>query len=310
VSRLILAIASVLLVFAPAARADDVSVTLPVGVLTNAPTLTIGVSPAGTPMQCRLSGDAFARCTSPWTPALPAAAEDRAYTYDVLVGGFLFGGSFTLDRTAPQIEFTAGPADGAAQRERTATYAFTSTDAHPGQVECDWDGVATPCAGGVTVNGLADGDHALTVRATDALGNGAAATRHLTVVQPIAIVDPGPTPTATPTPQGGVLSASAAKPSAHLTSTRTRGWTRLRTLTLRDVAKGTAIKATCKSKGSGCPKRALRVTATKDGAVSLAGLTGRKLRPGAVITITLSRQGDPTQTIRIMIRSLRAPQIG
>jgi hypothetical protein len=308
VSRLILAIASVLLVFAPAARADF---SVSSDVLTRDPVVTITAGAADV-VECRLVPGDFMPCASPWRPAV---GDDGYYSYEVrnqALPGVTLGRSFTLDRTAPQIEFTAGPADGAAQRERTATYAFTSTDAHPGQVECDWDGVATPCAGGVTVNGLADGDHALTVRATDALGNGAAATRRLTVVQPIAIVDPGPTPTptATPTPQGGVLSASAAKPSAHLTSTRTRGWTRLRTLTLRDVAKGTAIKATCKSKGSGCPKRALRVTATKDGAVSLAGLTGRKLRPGAVITITLSRQGDPTQTIRILIRSLRAPQIG
>ena len=152
------------------------------------------------------------------------------------------------------------------------TYAVTSSDVHPGSLDCAWDGAATPC--GSAIDGVADGDHVLTVHAVDAAGNEATATRTLTVAQPqVTHVDARPD-----SPEGGVLSTTASSPSVRLNSTHTRRWTRLHSLTVRDVAAGTALKATCK--GKGCPRRALRMTASKDGAVSLAGLTGRKLVPG------------------------------
>ncbi len=303
-SRLILAVASVLLVFAPPARADGVTVALPVGVLTSDPAIAIQVQPAGTAMQCRLTGDAFAPCGSPWKPTVGA---DGVYTYDVLVSGYTFGGSFTLDRTPPLLAFTDGPADGSSQLSRDATFKFVSSDAHADRIECTESDYVIPCTDTFALPLLPFGAHTVTVRAYDKAGNVSEITRSFTVVRPTLIVDPGPK--ATPAPQGGVLSASASKPSASLTAKRTRGWTRLNSLTVRDVLAGTAIKATCKGKGGGCPKRALRVTATKDGAVALTGLTGRRLRPGTVIAITLTRRGAPAQTIRILIRSLSAPRI-
>jgi hypothetical protein len=68
------------------------------------------------------------------------------------------------------------------------------------------------------------------------------------------------------------------------------------------------VKATCN--GSGCPKRALRMTATKAGSVSLNGLAGRRLAPGTEIKITLPAKGKVTRTFTIRIRAARAPRIG
>jgi hypothetical protein len=245
--------------------------------LTNDPVVTF--AGAG-PFECRLGDAPFEPCASPWQPKL---AADGSYTFDVRDPNGIVGGPFTVDRTPPAIAFTAGPSD----------YSFTATDAHPGTLECTVDGAAAPCAGTVT------GDHTLAARAVDAAGNVATETRTLTLAQPqVTHVDPKP--------EGGVLSTSASSPSAKLSSTHNRRWTRLHSLTLRDVEVGTAIKATCK--GTGCPKRALRMTATKS-SVSLAGLTGRKLKPGTVIKITLSAHGKLTRTFTIKIRATRAPLV-
>lgn len=271
--RLVIA-AFLLLVFPAAARAQSVSWSP----LTNDPVVTFG---GAGPFECRLGDAPFASCTSPWRPDVGA---DGRYTFEVKGPQLTTGGPFTLDRTAPAITFAAGPAD----------YSFAATDAHPDTLECTLDGVAAPCSGT-----LAPGDHTVAAHAVDALGNESTVTRTVTVATPqVTHVDAKP--------DGGVLSTTASSPSAKLTSTHTRRWTRLRSLTLRDVAIGTAIKATCK--GKGCPKRALRLTATKT-SVSLGGLTGRTLTPGTVIKITLSAKGKVTRTFTIKIRATRAPQI-
>jgi hypothetical protein len=282
--RLVIA-ALLLLAFPAAARAQSVSWSP----LTNDPVVTF--DGAG-PFECRLADAPFAPCTSPWRPDVGA---DGRYTFEVKGPQLTTGGPFTLDRTPPAIAFTAEPA----QSGRSVTYAITSTDAHPGSTDCKWDGAATPC--GTAIDNVADGDHTLAVHAADQLGNETTVTRTVTVATPqVTHVD------SKPKDEGGVLSTTASSPTLELSASHTRRYTRLRSLTLREVEAGTAVKATCK--GKGCPKRALRVTATK-GTVSLAGLTGRKLAPGTVIKITLSARGKVTRTFTIKIRATRAPQV-
>jgi hypothetical protein len=271
--RLVIAAVSLLLALPAAAQAQSVTWSP----LTNDPVVTF--DGAG-PFECRLADAPFAPCTSPWRPDVGA---DGRYTFEVRTPQLTTGGPFTLDRTPPAIAFTPG----------ATNYSFTATDVHPDTLECTVDGAPAPCSGTVT----APGDHTLTAHAVDALGNEATATRTLTVASVTHIDEK---------PEGGVLSTTASSPSATLRSTHTRRWTRLHSLTLRDVEIGTAIKATCK--GTGCPKRALRLTATKT-SVSLAGLTGRKLKPGTVIKITLIAHGKLTRTFTIKIRATRAPQV-
>jgi hypothetical protein len=273
---LVIVVASVLLAFPAAARAQSGVSWSP---LTNDPVVMFTSN--GT-VECSNDGVTYAACTSPWRPTVGADGKYAFYLRDSAVP---FSGTFTLDRTPPAIAFTAGPAD----------YSFAATDAHPGTLECTVDGAAAPCSGTVAVPGA----HPLAARPVDAAGNASTDTRTLTLAQPqVTHVDAKP--------EGGVLSTTASSPSAKLTSTHTRRWTRLRSLTLRDVEIGTAIKAACN--GKGCPKRALRLTATKT-SVSLAGLTGRKLAPGTVIKITLSAKGKVTRTFTITIRATRAPQV-
>jgi hypothetical protein len=283
--RLVIAAVSLLLAFPAAARAE---LRVEWSPLTNHPLVTFTSSDS---VECSQDDVTYTPCTSPWKPVVDA---DGKYPIFVRSGAASAAGSFTLDRTAPAIVFTAEPA----QSGRSVTYAFTVDEPHPGSTDCAWDSVATPC--GATLDNVADGRHTLTVHAVDAVGNETTATRTLDIAQPqVTHVDPKP--------GGGVLSTTASSPSVRLSSTHNRRWTRLRSLTVRDVEAGTAVKATCK--GDGCPKRALRVTAKK-GTVSLAGLTGRKLTPGTVIKVTLSAKGKLTKTFTIRIRATRAPQIG
>jgi hypothetical protein len=283
--RLVIAVFTLLLALPAAARAE---MRVEWQRWTNDPVVTFT---SDDPVECSQDDVAYAPCTSPWRPVV---SDERKYSIFVRSAGVTTSGTFTLDRTAPQIVFTGEPA----QSGRSVTYAFTVNEAHPdGEPACTWDGAATPC--GSAIDNVADGSHTLAVRVVDVAGNATTASRTVIVATPqVTHVDAKP--------EGGVLSTTASSPSAKLSSTHTRRWTRLRSLTLRDVEIGTVVKATCK--GTGCPKRALRLTAAKS-TVSLAGLTGRKLSPGTVIRITLTAHGKLTRTFTIKIRATRAPQI-
>jgi hypothetical protein len=276
--RPILAAVAALLVFAAPASALTVKWTA----LTNDPVLELT---GETQYECRVDDQPFAACTSPWRPAV----GDGRHSFDVRSGMLWQTGAFTVDRTGPVIAFTAEPA----QTGRSVAYALTVSDGTP---ECTWDGAPVAC--GETLDGVADGAHVLVVRAADALGNATEVTRTVVVATPqVTHVDPKPAET----PQGGVLSTSATSPSVRVvTAKRTRAWTQLKSVVVRDAPKGTAIKATCK--GKGCP-RALR---TAGGRVT--GLSGRHLRPGTVITLRLT--GAVKRTFTIRIRATRAPAVG
>jgi hypothetical protein len=95
-----------------------------------------------------------------------------------------------VDLTPPPAPEVSGGPDG-----------FTLTSAESGvALECSLDGGAfTACASGVSYPGLADGEHVLVVRATDAAGNASTTERRFTVTRTPAAT-PEPAPTATPTP--------------------------------------------------------------------------------------------------------------
>ena len=88
--------------------------------------------------------------------------------------------AWTVDTTSPVAAFTGGPA----AVTGTGTAHITLSADEPGAgFECSLDGAAwAACTSPVDLTGLADGQHALRVRATDAAGNtGAVATRAWTV---------------------------------------------------------------------------------------------------------------------------------
>jgi hypothetical protein len=253
-------------------------------------------------------------CTSPWTPPLTV---DGDYTIEVASALLNYGQvrHFAVDRTAPAITIT-GPDDNATQVSPAVVYKVTATDPAGGTVtslSCTWDSAPAACPDGATPVTLSAGTHELAVTATDGVGNVSKLSRHITIASPQVIVDPGPAPAPAADPnavgsQGGVLSAGATHASASVAvKKRTRGWTQLKSLTLRNVPGGTTIKVACK--GTGCPPKATRQVASKGGTVKITGIAGRRLHPGAVITLTLSAPSTKPQTIRIVVRSTRLPQV-
>lgn len=123
-------------------------------------------------------------CTSPFTA--PNGTADGTYELSVRAWRSGFGaGTVTrrviLDRTAPAVAVTAGPADGTSLTDDAVTFAFTT---EPGAtLECSTGapGAAPdyrPCSSPLVVPLSSEGAHVVAVRAIDAAGNvGDAVTR-------------------------------------------------------------------------------------------------------------------------------------
>jgi len=143
--------------------------------------------------QCRVDGDPFASCTSPFTtPALndgPHGFHIQASDRVAPALGTDFGNtidrSFEVDTTGPVATFLdSGPADGATIDTTSASYGFSATDEHPPNVfQCKVDsGAFAACSSPFTASGLSEGAHTISVRATDSVGNvGAAVSRSVRV---------------------------------------------------------------------------------------------------------------------------------
>jgi hypothetical protein len=87
-----------------------------------------------------------------------------------------------IDKTAPSIDVTGGPADNATISASTATYEYTTTDVNgPVTTSCQWDtGAVETCNGSTSASGLSPGAHTVTITAVDAAGNSASLVRHVT----------------------------------------------------------------------------------------------------------------------------------
>ena len=92
--------------------------------------------------------------------------------------------TLTVDRQPPAVTIDSGPSG--ETTETSPAFAFSSNDAQAAY-ECSVDGAAFgPCsgAGSHTASGLGFGAHTFSVRASDAVGNAAVASRSFTVVNP------------------------------------------------------------------------------------------------------------------------------
>jgi hypothetical protein len=85
----------------------------------------------------------------------------------------------------------------------------------------------------------------------------------------------------------------------------TRRWTKFTALTVSRVLAGGTVKASCR--GRGCPRKAMHVTGRRT--VSLKRFVGRRLRPGAMITIAVSVPGIETKRFTLTVRAGRSPRL-
>lgn len=122
--------------------------------------------------RCALD-DVESTCVSPHTSA-PLA--DGPHTFSVRSTDHLghasdwASKSFTVDTTPPVTTIGGGPPEGSATQSRAATFQLTAPDA--ASFACRLDGTVRACgAGPLTLAGLPDGTHTLSVQGTDAVGN-------------------------------------------------------------------------------------------------------------------------------------------
>ncbi|MDQ3981816.1 MAG: hypothetical protein M3271_03940, partial [Actinomycetota bacterium] len=126
----------------------------------------------GSTFECSLDGAAFASCSSPQSYT---GLADGGHTFEVRatdVAGNLEGSpaqrSWSVDTTAPETTIVSGPSGTTTSSQAT----FTFTSEAGAEFACSLDGEAfSACKSPKTYTGLAEGQHAFKVRATDALGN-------------------------------------------------------------------------------------------------------------------------------------------
>jgi len=165
--------------------------------------------------ECQIDGvAAFAACTSPFeSPTL----ADGGQTFRVRATD-LFGNlgnettvAWVIDTVAPTVTITVPPAP--LSNDATPSVTFT-TAGNPATIECAVDGgTFAACTSIFTSGTLPDGDHAISVRVTDAAGNSSTATTSqftIDTVAPTVTLDTVPaalsndnTPTVTFTVGGG-----------------------------------------------------------------------------------------------------------
>jgi hypothetical protein len=175
-----------------------------------------------------------------------------------------------------------------------------------------------------------DGKRRESTRTERAVPVDEAAIRAIPLIPPPAPVPtpapPDPAPTATPAPaspapaspapsvpaapvpvvsgDGRVRGGARGNPAVVAYSfERTSDWTRFTKLSVRRVPTGATIRATCR--GGGCPRKRLAMTA--GGTVPLTPFLRHRLLPGAGLTITISRSGFRTRTVKITVRAGKDP---
>ena len=173
--------------------APDTTITAgPTGTTTdNRPAFSFTATESGSVFECRVDSGSWADCTSPWTTAalsdgnhtVSVRATDVAGNTDAspATRSFTVGTAPPPDTTAPDTTITSGPTG--TTTDSTPTFAFTATEANS-VFECRVDtGAWANCTTPWTTAALSDGNHSVSVRATDVAGNTDAspATRAFTV---------------------------------------------------------------------------------------------------------------------------------
>jgi hypothetical protein len=148
--------------------APVVSVTPPVSP-TRTPLVSFGSDDPAATYTCSVDGAAASACTSPFSPADLA---DGPHTVAIVARDVMDNVSapavatFTVDTAAPSAAITIVPGNGADH-----TTAVTVALNEPGTFTCRLDGAPVACGADFTVLPSSEGPHALTVTATDPLGN-------------------------------------------------------------------------------------------------------------------------------------------
>jgi hypothetical protein len=148
--------------------APVVSVTPPVSP-TRTPEVAFGSDDPTATYTCSVDGGAAEPCTSPFAPA---GLADGQHSVAIVARDVMENVSapatatFTVDTAAPTAAITIVPGNGADH-----TTAITVVLSEAGTFTCQLDGAPVACAASFTVDPASEGNHTLTVTATDVAGN-------------------------------------------------------------------------------------------------------------------------------------------
>ena len=149
------------------------------------------------------------------------------------------------------------------------------------------------------------GAYRFTARVTDNAGNALEATRDITIaatLEAAVAANGGKLPGSDGSVSGaGALSVMPVTLSYGFDAKR-RG-TRFTTLTLKRIPSGATVSVTCTK---GCPRKAYKHAKAK-GTFSVKAYLRRWLKPGAVLTVTVSKPGAMTVIKRLTMRRSKRP---
>jgi hypothetical protein len=223
------------------------------------------------------------------------ALDDQGNAFAVwqqTVGGATTAQVSGFDPVAPAITAAGVPASGIAGTPVSMAAAATDRMSAP-ELRFDF-GDGSSAAGGAVAHIYArPGDYTVTVSATDASGNASS------VARPIHIA---PAPIAGNTGPNRVLAAAAAS-----WDRLRNGRTRMKTFVVNELVGPEVVKLACK--GKGC-RRGVNKTVRKHGkTVSFTKqVKGMTLRPGAALTVTITRPGFVSRVISYTMIHKRDPK--
>jgi hypothetical protein len=186
------------------------------------------------------------------------------------------------DKLAPAIRISA-PADGARirlGRAIAAEYACNDETNGAGLATC-----AGPVAAGARIDTSSLGPKTFRVDATDNAGNAATASRGYTV-----------------------LPRRAPSIKLAFDFIRTASSTTFTSLRVKGVPRGSRVRAGCRPRRGGCPARGLTKRKAR-GTVTLGSFVGKRLAPGTVIDVRVTRAGTIGAVKLMRTRAGGAPSI-
>ena len=148
------------------------------------PSFAFDSNEASVSFACRLDGEGFGGCASPFTAS---GLADGPHTFQVRATdragnqGSTISRTWTVDATGPGVWINDDPTPGSVTKDPTPSFGFSSPDSDAG-FRCRIDGGSwAGCSSPYTASSLSDGGHTFTVQAMDAAQNTDLASREFAV---------------------------------------------------------------------------------------------------------------------------------
>jgi len=218
----------------------------------------------------------------------------------------------TIDNTPPTLDVT-GPSNRTYAPGSTQVWVLAGADATSGvaALQCSVAKTGEPasfraCSGSPTVE-ISDnqppGVYRFTARVVDAAGNVTDVSRDFTIaatLEAALAANGGKLPGSDGTGALAVLPVTVAYDFS-----AKRNGTRFSALTLKRIPRGASVRVTC---AKGCPRKTYKPKRLKS-TLSLKPYLKRLLKPGAVLTVTISKPGAMTMVKRFTIRRSQRPRL-